>query len=168
MVNEHFYENWMNKPFDVLEEELKEQLSPKTYDVPMPVDDSYGTYRKMLDILMNHCGETGENEGAVETLERIIKERDEYKLELTKLAFESYCWKEMQKENFKFSSKWASIAGSGKIVLNVLQNELKDGEKSFEQVLERIIKERDDLQKKWDELPDRYKDGLPDWFDAAH
>ena len=32
------------------------------------------TYNKLIKILSNHCGETGENEGAVETLHRLIKE----------------------------------------------------------------------------------------------
>jgi len=31
---------------------------------------------KLTKILMNHCGETGENEGAVETLERIIEDAE--------------------------------------------------------------------------------------------
>jgi hypothetical protein len=126
------------------------------------------TCEKLINILMNHCGETGDNEGAVETLERIIKERDEYKMELTIAVFEIFCLNEMPKDNFKFSNCWISFMGTGKIVFGILQQELKDGENSFERVLERIIKERDDLQKKWDNLPDRYKDGLPDWFDAAH
>ena len=32
---------------------------------------------KLISILENHCGERGDNEGAVETLKRIINERDE-------------------------------------------------------------------------------------------
>ena len=32
---------------------------------------------QLISILQNHCGERGDNEGAVETLNRIIKERDE-------------------------------------------------------------------------------------------
>lgn len=31
---------------------------------------------ELVNILQNHCGEHGQNEGAVETLERIIRERD--------------------------------------------------------------------------------------------
>lgn len=31
---------------------------------------------QMCALLMRHCGEKGDNEGAYETLERIIKERD--------------------------------------------------------------------------------------------
>lgn len=31
---------------------------------------------RLLEILQSHCGERGEAEGAVETLERIIRERD--------------------------------------------------------------------------------------------
>ncbi len=36
------------------------------------------------------------------------------------------------------------------------------------EALESIIKERDKQEKFINELPDRCKDGLPDWFDAAH
>ena len=32
--------------------------------------------KQLVSVLMNHCGERGDNEGAVETLERIIRERD--------------------------------------------------------------------------------------------
>ncbi len=32
--------------------------------------------RELVAILSNHCGERGDNEGAVETLQRIIRERD--------------------------------------------------------------------------------------------
>jgi hypothetical protein len=32
---------------------------------------------QLTAVLMRHCGERGESEGAVETLERIIRERDE-------------------------------------------------------------------------------------------
>lgn len=32
---------------------------------------------QLISILQNHCGERGDNEGATETLKRIIKERDE-------------------------------------------------------------------------------------------
>ncbi len=31
----------------------------------------------VFSLLANHCGERGDNEGAVETLARIIRERDE-------------------------------------------------------------------------------------------
>lgn len=31
---------------------------------------------QLITILNRHCGERGDNEGAVETLERIIKERE--------------------------------------------------------------------------------------------
>lgn len=31
---------------------------------------------ELLAILIKHCGERGDNEGAAETLKRIIKERD--------------------------------------------------------------------------------------------
>lgn len=31
---------------------------------------------ELVNILQNHCGEHGQSEGAVETLERIIRERD--------------------------------------------------------------------------------------------
>lgn len=34
------------------------------------------THRKLINILADHCGETGENEGAVETLERLLREHD--------------------------------------------------------------------------------------------
>jgi hypothetical protein len=34
------------------------------------------TYLELIDVLSHHCGERGESEGAVETLERIIRERD--------------------------------------------------------------------------------------------
>ena len=98
----------------------------------------------------------------------IEKNNNKYKRELAKLAFEIHCWNEMPKDNFKFSNCYISYMGTGAIVFRALQQELKDGEKNFEDVLERIIKERNDLQKKWDALPDHYKDGLPDWFDAAH
>ena len=32
--------------------------------------------RELVAILSRHCGERGDNEGAVETLNRIIRERD--------------------------------------------------------------------------------------------
>lgn len=32
--------------------------------------------RQLLAILIKHCGERGDNEGAVETLERIVRERN--------------------------------------------------------------------------------------------
>ncbi len=34
------------------------------------------TEQKLIEILSRHCGERGDNEGAIETLERIIKERE--------------------------------------------------------------------------------------------
>lgn len=34
--------------------------------------------KQLVAILLNHCGEHGETEGAVETLNRIIRERDRY------------------------------------------------------------------------------------------
>lgn len=34
---------------------------------------------QLIGILQNHCGERGDNEGAVETLNRIIRERDAYR-----------------------------------------------------------------------------------------
>ena len=34
------------------------------------------TRRKLMDSLRVHCGETGENEGAVETLGRLLLEHD--------------------------------------------------------------------------------------------
>ncbi len=35
-----------------------------------------GLYKELIDILQRHCGERGESEGAVETLQRIILERE--------------------------------------------------------------------------------------------
>lgn len=35
------------------------------------------TYAKLLSILMQHAGEAGESEGAVDVLRRLIRERDE-------------------------------------------------------------------------------------------
>lgn len=32
--------------------------------------------KQLVGILINHCGERGDSEGAVETLNRIIRERD--------------------------------------------------------------------------------------------
>ena len=34
--------------------------------------------QQLVKILSNHCGETGENEGAVQTLNRIIKDAEKY------------------------------------------------------------------------------------------
>jgi hypothetical protein len=34
--------------------------------------------QQLIKILVNHCGETGENEGAVETLNRIIEDADKW------------------------------------------------------------------------------------------
>jgi hypothetical protein len=31
---------------------------------------------QLVSILQRHCGERGDNEGAVETLERLVRERD--------------------------------------------------------------------------------------------
>lgn len=39
-------------------------------------DNGVSLEKQLVAILQNHCGERGDNEGAVETLERIIKERD--------------------------------------------------------------------------------------------
>lgn len=36
-----------------------------------------GLGRRLVEILSRHCGETGESEGAVETLQRIIRQRDD-------------------------------------------------------------------------------------------
>lgn len=33
-------------------------------------------YAELQTILMRHCGERGDNEGVIETLDRIVKERD--------------------------------------------------------------------------------------------
>ena len=38
--------------------------------------DARNLLRHLFSILMRYCGETGESEGAVETLERLIEERD--------------------------------------------------------------------------------------------
>lgn len=42
------------------------------------VDDAR-LLNELVAILQNHSGETGESESAVETLQRIIRERDEYR-----------------------------------------------------------------------------------------
>ena len=34
------------------------------------------TYNELISVLGQHCGQRGDNEGAVETLKRIIRERD--------------------------------------------------------------------------------------------
>lgn len=39
--------------------------------------------QQLCEVLINHCGERGDNEGAVDTLCRIIRERD---LAMNKLA----------------------------------------------------------------------------------
>jgi len=44
---------------------------------PLTLDDD-GLGHKLIMILSNHCGETGENEGAVETLNRIIEDAEKW------------------------------------------------------------------------------------------
>jgi len=41
-------------------------------------EDAIG-FQELIKILVQHCGETGENEGAVETLNRIIEGAEKYK-----------------------------------------------------------------------------------------
>lgn len=44
--------------------------------------DTLELHRNLISILQNHCGERGNSEGAVETLKRIIAERDlNYKIQ---------------------------------------------------------------------------------------
>lgn len=50
-----------------------QQQEPKP-KAESPLNDA--TVRALYKILFQHCGERGDNEGAVETLERIIRERD--------------------------------------------------------------------------------------------
>lgn len=40
--------------------------------------------RNVVNILQDHCGEKGDNEGATETLQRIVRERDAYLAELVR------------------------------------------------------------------------------------
>jgi hypothetical protein len=51
-----------------------------TEQEPMPepgqTDEGEKLLRELLDVLSTQCGRTGENEGAVDTLKRIINERD--------------------------------------------------------------------------------------------
>lgn len=39
-------------------------------------DIDFATMQGILNILQKHCGERSDNEGATETLQRIIRERD--------------------------------------------------------------------------------------------
>lgn len=45
---------------------------------------------ELCEILMLYCGETGESEGAADTLKRLVKERDEARAVATRLAVGKY------------------------------------------------------------------------------
>ena len=53
-------------------DKMLENLCP--YHITPITEKDIETHKKLIKILSNHCGETGENEGAVDTLNRLIKE----------------------------------------------------------------------------------------------
>ena len=53
---------------------LKEMMPECPYFITPLKNSDVNTYDELIKILLNHCGETGENEGAVDTLNRLIKE----------------------------------------------------------------------------------------------
>lgn len=45
--------------------------------MPVPAPNTESLEWQLCEVLIGHCGERGDNEGALETLERIIRERDD-------------------------------------------------------------------------------------------
>jgi len=63
--------------------EAEEAIAKLSDGDALNLDNTYG---KLLRILVQHVGERGDSEGAVETLERIIKERSNYRAFMEKVA----------------------------------------------------------------------------------
>ena len=61
----------------MMEEKDFEEQFPSLEGLELKQRADLKLLRELISILENHCGEHGDNEGAVETLNRIIKERDE-------------------------------------------------------------------------------------------
>jgi hypothetical protein len=61
----------LNPPKNNCGEKYCSRIHPKNDEPPIRSME-----QQLIDILINHCGEHGQNEGAVECLDRIIRERD--------------------------------------------------------------------------------------------
>ncbi len=52
---------------------LKEMVPVCPYSITPITREDINTYHELIKILQNYCGETGKNEGAVDTLKRLIR-----------------------------------------------------------------------------------------------
>ncbi|HEC63961.1 MAG TPA: hypothetical protein ENI23_01560 [bacterium] len=64
-VNGHDREDALNN--------LKKITSEFPCCITSMTKDDVDTYNKLIEVLSKHCGETGENEGAFETFNRLLK-----------------------------------------------------------------------------------------------
>ena len=49
---------------------------PRREEVQMKMKWNADTFNELMNILRQHCGETNDNEGAVDTLKRLLREHD--------------------------------------------------------------------------------------------
>jgi len=66
---------------------IKFEQTPEIIEAILKNQEEAELCQQLIKILINHCGETGKNEGAVETLNRIIEDAEKLREYQTMLGF---------------------------------------------------------------------------------